>query len=86
MALCEICKTKNKIDRFSIDIFVYKGNDKLGGGDLDNYCKAILDGITSTKKIWKDDKQVDNINISRYYRNEELSSSIEITITKLKNK
>jgi Endodeoxyribonuclease RusA len=51
--------------RFSVDLKIFKGNDRLGGGDLDNYCKAILDAITLTEKVWKDDKQVDEISIKR---------------------
>lgn len=66
-------------DKFEVFIKVNKGKDKLGSADLDNYCKAILDGITSTKKVWKDDKQIDGLFITRDYV-EEVSSNIRLQI------
>ncbi len=53
--------------KYSVQIIIYKGNDGLGSADLDNYSKAILDGITSTHKVWKDDKQVDKLVLERIY-------------------
>ena len=68
--------------RYKVNIMIYKSNDKLGGGDLDNYCKAILDGITSTKKVWKDDKQVDELIVKRVLTDNSLSY-IELRISVL---
>jgi len=69
--------------RYKVDIKVYKSNDGLGRGDLDNYCKAILDAITSTKKVWKDDQQVDDIRIKRIFNTDVEYSYIELKISKL---
>ena len=61
--------------KFKVCIIVYNGSlDRLGGADLDNYCKAILDGVTSTNKVWKDDRQVDEIHVKRKYINGKTSS------------
>jgi Holliday junction resolvase RusA-like endonuclease len=68
--------------KFKVEIVVNCGNDKLGKADLDNYCKAILDGITSTKKIWLDDKQIDFILLKRIYTQNRLSN-IQINISEL---
>lgn len=53
-------------ERFFVEITVYTGSDRLGNADLDNYCKVLLDGVTSTQKVWIDDKQVDQIFIKRH--------------------
>jgi len=69
--------------RYKVDIKVFKANDKLGGGDLDNYCKAILDGVTSTQKVWRDDKQVDELSIKRFPVTDQSYSHIELRLSKL---
>ena len=71
------------INRYKVNINIFKSGDKLGTGDLDNYCKAILDGITSTQKIWADDKQVDELFIKRHTDTTKTDSFIELTISKL---
>ncbi len=68
--------------KFSVIIKVSCGKDRLGAADLDNYCKAILDGITATAKVWKDDRQVDALSITREYTND-LASSICVEIAEL---
>ena len=70
------------ICKFKVKINIFCGNDKLGKADLDNYSKAILDGITKTKKVWFDDKQIDNLHIIRNYTSN-ISSYITIKIDKL---
>lgn len=68
--------------RFFIKIIVYVGKkDKLGKGDLDNYSKAILDIITKTNRVWKDDKQVDELHVIR--KNINSTSNIKVIINKL---
>ncbi len=59
--------------KFRIELIVLCGQDRLGTADLDNYCKAILDGITKTRKIWNDDKQIDELIVRRVYVHSEKS-------------
>lgn len=68
--------------RFKVKINIFCGNDRLGKADLDNYSKAILDGITKSKKVWIDDKQIDDLHIIRNYT-ENIFSYITIKIDKL---
>ena len=68
--------------KFSVKIKVSCGKDRLGAADLDNYCKAILDGITATQKVWKDDRQVDAITVTRKYTMDS-ASSINVEIAEL---
>jgi hypothetical protein len=51
--------------RYRVEIVVNSGSDSLGSCDLDNYTKAILDPITKTKKVWNDDRQVDELFVCR---------------------
>ena len=68
--------------KFSVDVQVNCGTDRLGAADLDNYCKAILDGITATAKIWRDDRQVDALSITRNYTKDP-ASYITVEIARL---
>ncbi|MCD4834225.1 MAG: RusA family crossover junction endodeoxyribonuclease [Bacteroidales bacterium] len=72
------CKSK----KYSVEIIVYRGSDRLGSADLDNYTKVILDGITHSSKVWKDDKQVDKLVVKRKYSAEE-KSKITLKIKEL---
>ncbi|MDT0295881.1 RusA family crossover junction endodeoxyribonuclease [Mesonia ostreae] len=74
----------SKITKFKVHIIINCGKDKLGKADLDNYSKAILDGITSSRKIWNDDKQIDELYLKRYYVNEDISN-ILIKIEQIRN-
>jgi Holliday junction resolvase RusA-like endonuclease len=76
-------KTMPGTAKYKVEIIIYNGKDRLGGADLDNYCKAILDGVTATKKVWKDDKQVDELNIRRMYTTDK-SSYIQLKIEPVK--
>ncbi len=68
--------------KYMVHISVTKGDDTLGTGDLDNYSKAILDGITNSRKIWKDDGQVDHLIVQRSYDNSR-GSWIQVKIKKM---
>jgi len=68
--------------RYTVEIHVHQGSDGLGGADLDNYSKAILDGVTSTKRIWADDKQVDELHVKRL-NSQENKSKMVVTISPL---
>lgn len=70
-------------ERFKVSIIIKCGKDKLGKADLDNYCKAIFDGITCTKKVWKDDKQIDELIVKRVFETSEIST-IDLRIEKIK--
>ena len=69
--------------KFKVEIIVHKSNDNIGVADLDNYCKAILDAVTQTKKIWYDDKQVDQIFLQRLHTSGFEYSYIDLTISKI---
>ncbi len=74
--------TPNSEESFRVNIIVYNGKqDKLGTGDLDNYAKAILDIITKSQTIWKDDKQVDELCVVR--KNKKAKSEIEVIINEM---
>ena len=45
-----------------VEVTLYPPDNK--GRDLDNYMKALLDGITATK-LWEDDKQIDQLFVYR---------------------
>lgn len=68
--------------KFKVRLIVNCGKDRLGKADLDNYCKAILDGITKTQKVWKDDRLIDEISIKRIYSNKK-TSTINLIISPL---
>ena len=68
--------------RYKVTINVNCGKDGLGKADLDNYSKAILDGISNSKKIWYDDKQIDDLHITRIF-SENKTSKILIKIQEL---
>lgn len=51
--------------RFAVLITVFIANDGLGRADLDNYAKTILDAITNSACLWKNDSQVDFLNVNR---------------------
>jgi len=76
--------TKWPIDkRYRVHLCVYaKPKEILGKGDLDNYCKAVLDIITKTERIWGDDKQVDEIYIQRIWSKKNPHLTIEIKTIK----
>jgi hypothetical protein len=61
-----INRESNK-SKYKVEIQVACGSDRLSNADLDNYCKAILDGMTSTKKVWLDDRRVDELTAKRIY-------------------
>ncbi|MBU2915957.1 RusA family crossover junction endodeoxyribonuclease [Reichenbachiella agariperforans] len=71
--------------KFRVEIVIFKGSDSLGKADLDNYCKALLDGITKTQKVWVDDSQVDHLLIERHYVDEE-SSWISLKVKRVVTK
>jgi len=52
-------------------------------GDVDNYAKGYLDGITYAGLFWDDDIQVTQLNISKRYQNEGEEYGANITIEQL---
>jgi Holliday junction resolvase RusA-like endonuclease len=50
--------------------------------DVDKLCRSVLDGVTQSGVIWKDDSQVVSIKATKTYSNEERT---EIEITKWEN-
>lgn len=78
----ELAELPDFNNKFTVSILITCGKDRLGTADLDNYSKAILDGVTHTQKIWGDDKQVDQLIIERKYDSLN-QSKIELKISKL---
>jgi hypothetical protein len=68
--------------RYRVSMVVCRAADGLGAADLDNYCKPILDALTRTKKVWRDDKQIDNLAVTRLDTLDS-ESSITVEITRL---
>lgn len=67
---------------FKVEIDVYKGSDRLGTGDLDNYAKALLDIITRARIIWEDDDRVNELHVIR--KNTKSISKIKMKIAIIK--
>jgi len=52
-------------------------------GDVDNYAKGYLDGITYAQLFWDDDIQVVKLNITKRYQEEGEDYGAKITIEQL---
>ena len=76
MTILKCINTFSHTNKYKVQIEVICGKDRLGKADLDNYSKAILDGITKSKKIWGDDKQIDDLHITRIYSENDKSYMI----------
>ena len=62
-------------DEFAVDITIYR---KVNRGDIDNYTKSVLDGITKAG-VWADDRYVRKLNV------EIVSSDHERTVVNISN-
>lgn len=69
-------KMKCSKSRFSVEILINSGNDRLGNADLDNYCKGILDAIEKTQEFFLNDSQVDKVLLNRKHTATEESNLI----------
>lgn len=49
--------------------------------DLDNHAKTLLDAITHCQRIWKDDRQIDDLRIIRMEKGGRENARAELTIT-----
>lgn len=48
-------------------------------GDVDNYCKSILDAITKNGTYWKDDAQVVHLTAAKLYTVDEPATQVTIS-------
>ncbi len=48
-------------------------------GDVDNYCKSILDAITKNGTYWKDDAQVERLTATKLYTTKAPCTVVVIT-------
>lgn len=71
--------TWTKKDRFRLTVHVYREHEGAGG-DLDNYAKAILDGIN--KVAFADDRYVRRIVASLFV--DKARPRVEVAVVKLK--
>lgn len=49
------------------------------GGDVDNYAKSVLDGLTKIQ-VWKDDKQVVSLHVTKRFAGLGESAGIQLSI------
>jgi Holliday junction resolvase RusA-like endonuclease len=50
-------------------------------GDIDNYCKSILDAITKNGTYWKDDAQIERLTAVKLYTTDAPRTHVFITST-----
>ena len=51
--------------------------------DLDNYAKPIIDAITQSRLLWKDDTQIDRLVIDRSRDGNSAYSSVNVTLGRI---
>nr|DAR29699.1 MAG TPA: Endodeoxyribonuclease RusA [Caudoviricetes sp.] len=51
--------------------------------DIDNYVKAVMDALTDSQVIWRDDAQVVMISASKIYEDAKTKCGVEISIEDL---
>lgn len=45
--------------------------------DIDNYAKKVLDGVTKTERLWRDDRRIDRLVVTRTRDMSEPDSTVE---------
>jgi hypothetical protein len=63
--ICPTLVGRDETSRFAVLTTVFKADDGLGSADLDNYATPLLNAITASGCVWKDDSQVDLLNVNR---------------------
>lgn len=48
--------------------------------DVDNYAKGVMDAITSSERVWGDDKQVSRLTVTKRWAPMEELPGIQVTI------
>jgi Holliday junction resolvase RusA-like endonuclease len=72
-------RTISDSERYRVVVNIIQGI-QTPAYDLDNYIKPILDSITYTNLVWKDDWQIDEISIKRNIDSKKEKTDIEILI------
>lgn len=54
----------------------------IPGGDVDNYAKSVLDGLTKVG-MWDDDKQVESLRVTKRFAKPDAPVGIHLQITSL---
>ena len=52
--------------------------------DVDNLAKAIMDGINATGKIWLDDSQVCDLQVTKEYADESNHAGVNVAVWELR--
>ena len=63
--ICPTLARRDETNQFAVLITVFKADDRLGRADLDNYATPLLNAVTASECVWKDDRQVDLLNVNR---------------------
>lgn len=65
--------------RYSVSIEIIESHSRPAF-DLDNYAKPILDAITQSGLIWRDDRQIDRLEVMRTREYSEANTSASVTV------
>jgi len=68
--------------RYSVTVEIIEGGTRPAN-DLDNYAKPIIDAVTQSRLLWKDDKQIDELIIRRRRDGRLLDSAVTLTISRI---
>jgi hypothetical protein len=65
--------------RYSVSIKITESHFRPAF-DLDNYAKPILDAITQSELIWRDDRQIDRLEVMRTREYSEANTSASVSV------
>jgi hypothetical protein len=68
--------------RYEVDFQVFEGKGRPAT-DVDNYAKKILNAITRTELLWRDDEQIDILSIKRTRKRIFSSTNVKIRIRRI---
>jgi hypothetical protein len=68
--------------RYAVEMEIVEGYIRPAK-DLDNYAKPIIDAITQSRLLWKDDSQIDRLVIDRSRDGNWAYSSVSVTLRRI---
>ena len=66
--------------RFAVELEIAEASARPAK-DLDNYAKPIIDAITQSKLLWKDDTQIDRLIISRRRDGNAVDTNVRVVLS-----